>query len=281
MTAGSTPAPSSTIAHIVHRKVDGLDLCVFERGAGKPLLLIHGQFGDHLDWEPVLEPLSQHYRVIAPDLPGFGDSEKPDAAYDAAFFNRVLDQLLTTLGVEKVAVVGNSFGGQIAGLFALAYPQRVSEVVFVDSGGFREVPEAEKQFVAQRFGEAVLAQLTPAIHEFLFAPLFPASAAAAKDRYLAKQNAKLARPDRAQYARALFRSITLSNNTNLLPDLPRIRQRTLVLHGHNDPVIQEAFSREAAKRLANAELVVLENIGHIPQLEAPERFCAELHRFLG
>ena len=281
MTAGSPAASSVIAAHVLHREVDGIDLCVFERGAGKPLLLIHGQFGDHRDWEPVLEPLSQHYRVIAPDLPGFGDSEKPDAAYDAAFFTRVLDRLLATFCVEKTAVVGNSFGGQIAGLFALACPQRVSELVFVDSGGFREVPEAEKQFVAQRFSEAVLAQLTPAIHEFLFAPLFPASASAARDRYLAKQNVKLNRPDRGQYARALFRSITLSNNTNLLPDLAGISQRTLVLHGQNDPVVQEALSREAAKRLPNAELVVLDNVGHIPQLEAPERFCAELRRFLG
>src|ERR1051326_4820043 len=106
-----SPAPRTSDASrdfVTTRKLDQTEVCVYERGTGRPLLLIHGQFGDHLDWEPVLQPLSERYRVIAPDLPGFGDSSKPDASYSAEFFTRHLKLLLDALGVDRAAVAGNS-----------------------------------------------------------------------------------------------------------------------------------------------------------------------------
>src|SRR5437879_4171875 len=74
--------------------IEGLDIQLFERGSGEPLLLLHGMFGDCFDWQPVLEPLSRGFRVIAVDLPGFGESGKPDVEYTGEFFVRHIDALL-------------------------------------------------------------------------------------------------------------------------------------------------------------------------------------------
>src|ERR1043166_691919 len=75
--------------------------CV-DLGKGPPMLLLHGMFGDYLDWEPVIEPLAERFRVIAVDLPGFGDSDKPDTEYDSELFIGAIRALLQDLGIPKV-----------------------------------------------------------------------------------------------------------------------------------------------------------------------------------
>ena len=92
-------------------RIEGIDIQLYDRGSGEPLLLLHGMFGDCFDWEPVLEPLSRGYRVNAVDLPGFGGSGKPDVECTGEFFVRHIDALLHQLGVNKVTIVGNSLGG--------------------------------------------------------------------------------------------------------------------------------------------------------------------------
>lgn len=252
----------------------------YEQGSGSSLVLIHGMFGDHTDWEPALDSLAQNFRVIAPDLPGFGLSDKPDIDYSADFFIRVLHGFLAAVDATPATLVGNSFGGELAILYTLQHPKDVNALILVSSGGLRPFSDQERQQIALKFSEADLAKLSPQIHEWIFAPIF-ARHTPHRERYMAKQNAKLQREDRAAYARALFRSMKLAAELDLLDRLKEIACPTLLVWGDADPVFPLEIAQAALDRLQSAELVIVPQASHALQLDAPEEFVDAVTRFLG
>lgn len=111
----------------------GLTLFLFEAGAPEtpPLLLLHG-LGDEADtWRHVFLPLAERRRVIAPDLPGFGRSDKPRRTYTLAFLRDTVIELMDALSLQRAALLGHSLGAMIAQLVALEQPARVSELILV------------------------------------------------------------------------------------------------------------------------------------------------------
>lgn len=279
MTRGTSDATSGAAKDLQARRVAGCRIVYFDRGAGSALVLVHGMFGDHLDWEPVLEPLAARHRVIAVDLPGFGASDKPDREYTADFFLETLDGLLEELGVERAALAGNSFGGILATLYAARHPDRVSRLILVAGGGLRPFSERERQLYTARFSEQAIAALTPALQTEIFAPIF-ARESPHRERYLAKQHAKLARPDFPAYARSVARAVRLAVEADLGGVLPQLVCPTLLLWGAADLVLPVAQAREALGRLARGELRVLPGCGHVPQLDWPEGFTQVVEAFL-
>lgn len=120
--------------------LDGMDLHVRQAGEGAPVLLVHGLGGASTSWTPALEALSQDFHAIAPDLPGYGRSAKPEAAYTPAFFVDTLVGLLDELGLADAHVVGSSMGGHVAIELALRHPDRVRRLLTVAPAG---VPPAD------------------------------------------------------------------------------------------------------------------------------------------
>ena len=251
--------------------VGGLKINYFEDGTGPNLVLLHGMFGDHLDWAPVLEPLASKFHVVAPDLPGFGRSDKPDVDYSGKFFVDSLHRLFDSAGLTDLTLAGNSFGGQIALLYTLCHPARVSNLVLVNSGGFREVTEADRAMARAMLSQDDLLAMPPAMASLLFARVF-VKEIPEKQRYIAKQMAKLKEPDYPEYVRALVRSMDLSMATNLLEELSRIKCPVLILSGTEDTLVPTEQAREAARRLPRATLQIMEGSGHVPQLEEPQEF---------
>jgi pimeloyl-ACP methyl ester carboxylesterase len=152
--------------------VDGMDLHVRTAGQGPDLLLVHGLGGASTSWQATAERLADRFRVIAPDLPGFGRSPIPAADYTPGFFVDVLVGLLDRMGVEETHAIGSSMGGQVALELGLDHPERVNRLIAVAPAGvppadfegtealaaYREITEA------QTVGgvEAVLAAVEPA-----------------------------------------------------------------------------------------------------------------------
>lgn len=268
-----------TSGRVSHAQIQNMRVAYWEGGRGPALILIHGQFGDHRDWQPVLERLAKRHRVIAVDLPGYGDSDKPDRAYDMAFYANVLQDLSNTLKVERANVVGNSFGGQVAISFALTSPSRVGKLILADSGGFLKVSDAQRQFFAQRFSEEFLLGLTPETNRALFLPVVT-NDSEAKRQYLDKQNEMLSRADYPAYARALSRNIRLALDTYLLDDLPRVQCPTLLLWGERDVVLPVSQAQQALPKLPKGELRTLPGCGHAPQLDCPDAFVSAVEEFL-
>lgn len=252
----------------------------YDRGRGPALLLIHGMFGDHLDWEPVLEPLAKRHRVIAIDLPGFGDSAKPDIEYNACPFVTEIVKLLDKLGIKRVAVAGNSFGGQIAMVLALEHPERVEKLVLITTGGLHRYSREELDATRERLSEANLLSFTPAIHAVVFGRIFYRQGTEIQRRYIEKQNAKLTRADYPDYARVQHRCIQLSLELCLLDRLPSLEMPVKLIHGEYDPVVLPAWVREAAPLFPDADLVMIPECAHLPQLEHPLRVIDEVESFL-
>ena len=251
-----------------------------DRGRGPVFLLIHGMFGDHLDWAPVIAPLAEHHRVIAVDLPGFGDSEKPDIEFTPAFFTAELNRLLDSLGVASCTVVGNSFGGQLAMALALDAPERVERLVLITTGSLHRYTAQELQFSADRMSEANLIQFTPAYHAAIFGRLFYNPDAPHKAAYIAKQDAKLLRPDYPAYARIISRCARLSLEYCLLEEIHRIGAPVLLLQGEQDPIVSAQWIRAAAPLFPDATLAMIPECGHIPQIEIPDKVIGLVEQFL-
>lgn len=279
MPAGAATMTAKQPEGVQFRRIGADQVAYVARGKGPALVLVHGMFGDHLDWEPVIEPLARRHRVIAVDLPGFGDSDKPDREYTGDYFVETLEALLRQLKVKRATLVGNSFGGQMALLYALKYPERVERLVLVSSGGFREVADTEKQFYRERFSAERIAALTPEVNGPMFAPVF-AKESDHRRLYVEKQNAKLQRADYPAYARSLARNIQLALNTYLLDRLGEIRCPTLLLWGDKDIVLPLAQAQAALPRLPHGKLTTLEGCGHAPQLDCPEAFATAVEQFL-
>src|SRR5512139_2501550 len=117
-------------------EVAGVRTHVLRGGRGAPLLVLHPEFGAK-QWSPYHDRLAQHFRVVAPDHPGFGDSERPEWLDDMndVVFHYV--DLLDALKLGRVAVVGTSLGGWIAAELAVAHPARIDRLVLVGAGGLK------------------------------------------------------------------------------------------------------------------------------------------------
>lgn len=259
--------------------VDGCEIVYYERGSGPALILLHGMFGDHRDWETVLEPLAHRFRVIAVDLPGFGESGKPERSYNAEFFVEMISGFLQAVGAHKPVLVGNSFGGEIAILYALSHPEDVEALVLVSSGGLRTYDDAERQRIREGFSVGNLCALTPAAHEWMFAKVFSEKGEGWR-RYIDRQNARLARADYPKYAKAVARCIETAFSLDFDEQLRSIRQPVLLVWGAADEVFPIALAQTAMDRLPNAEMVLIPNAGHAPQLERPEAFVSSIEGFL-
>lgn len=239
---------------------------VLEGGEGEPLLFLHGA-GRSGVWLPVHEELARSHRVIAPEHPGFGQSDRPawlDDIADMVFHYR---DLLDTLRLERATLLGTSFGGWIAAEFATTYPERVSKLVLSAPAGLRVTGAP----IADLF-------LIPPdeLPSYLFAD--PAKVAAARAQELSPE-----------IEAELYRSrITLAHVAwNPLLCNPRLRRRlyritcpTLVLWGAGDRLIPPAHGEAWASEVATARLTVVENCGHAIHLDQPAVFVDEVTRFL-
>lgn len=112
-----------------------INTACLEAGSGDPVLLLHGVSAAGITWYPVIGSLSEYFRVIAPDIVGYGESDKPAADCDAPYYCAWLTAFLGTVGVQKAHVIGHSNGGAISLRFALDSPARVQSLVLADSAG--------------------------------------------------------------------------------------------------------------------------------------------------
>lgn len=253
-------------------------LAYVDAGSGPELVLLHGMFGDYLDWEPVIGPLARQFRVLALDLPGFGNSEKPDITYDASLFVSATDGLLRAVEAPKAILVGNSFGGLVALLFALEHPDMLDGLVLVGSGGLQPFDDESRSRAERLFTYENLLALTPQGQTSMFAPIF-AGTSEARHRYLEKQNAKLGRIDFPAYARALARTIRFVMHTSCETRLHELRCRSLLLWGEHDTIVPPEVALRAAARLPRCQVKLLAGCGHAPQLECPAAFVTAVEEF--
>ena len=259
-------------------------ISTMEAGEGPPLLCLHGLGGTKASFLPTLSALAERNRVIAVDLPGFGDSHKPlTAAYDAPYFADAVVAMLDELELDRADLVGNSMGGRIAIEAGLLHPDRVGRLVLL-SPAVAWLRERNMKWLLQlplpRLG---LLQPTPrALVEPIVRRIVPGGnsgwTAAGVDEFLRAYLTPSGRFAFYESARNIYLDEPLGED-GFWRRLEELAPRSMFVWGRHDNLVPIAFMRHVERALPAAKHVELD-CGHVPQLEAPGPTHAAMRRFL-
>ncbi|WP_231496167.1 alpha/beta fold hydrolase [Nocardioides sp. URHA0032] len=257
-------------------------------GSGPAVLLLHGLGCDHTTWESVIETLARRYTVIAPDLLGHGQSDKPRADYTLGGFANGMRDLLTVLGIDKATVIGHSFGGGVAMQFAYQFPERTERLMLVASGGLGpDVSPAIRAISTPGFRQVMSVLTLPGIRHAGKAGLRALSATGlslTRDLDEVAEIYDTFRDPQARHAvRHVVRAVvdwqgqivTMADRAYLTEAMPM-----WVVWGRNDRVIPVRHANAAAQLAPNARVEVIPDSGHFPHKDHPQRFARIVNDFI-
>jgi Predicted hydrolases or acyltransferases (alpha/beta hydrolase superfamily) len=252
-------------------------------GEGDPVVCVHGLGGTKASFLPTVAALAHRHRVLALDLPGFGDSDKPlTAAYDAPYFADSVIALLDELGIERAHLIGNSMGGRVAIELGLLHPERVEKVALL-SPALAWLRERRWRWLL-RAPLPLLGLIQPAprvITEPIVRNLVPGGkdgwSAAGVDEFLRSFLTPRGRVAFYEAARNIYLDEP-HGERGLWPRLAAISCETLFIWGRQDPLVPIGFMKHVERVLPAARHLELD-CGHVPQLEAPKQTHAAILRF--
>jgi pimeloyl-ACP methyl ester carboxylesterase len=257
-------------------------------GTGPALLLLHGLGCDHTTWAPVIRELARRHTVIAPDLLGHGLSDKPRADYSLGGYANGMRDLLTVLGIDRVTVVGHSFGGGVAMQFAYQFPDRTDRMVLVAPGGLGpEVTPAIRAITTPGFGTLMRVLTLPGLRHLGVAGLRAlAGTGLAATRDL-DEVAEIFDSFRDRSTVAAIRHVTravvdfkgqivtMTDRAYLTEAVPMC-----VIWGEDDTVIPSRQAHTVEALAPGARVEVIPNAGHFPHKDHPQRFVRIVTGFL-
>jgi pimeloyl-ACP methyl ester carboxylesterase len=272
-----------------HRVIHGYRRAYRIGGSGPPLLLLHGIGDSSETWDQVIEPLSRRFTVIAPDLLGHGESDRPRADYGIGAYACGMRDLLSALDIERVSVLGHSLGGGIAMQFAYQFPERCERLIIVGSGGLgREVhpmlraaaaPGAEvvMPLVTQPAMRWLIRNTTALVRHAPFVGLGPDT-----DYLVHRFDGLSSGRARSAFLRTLRAGVdsrgqvvTMLDRCYLAAGLP-----TLIMWGERDRIIPVRHAYAAHRALPGSQLEIFANSGHFPHHDEPDRFATVVRHFM-
>jgi 3-oxoadipate enol-lactonase len=242
-----------------------------QSGHGPALFLFHSLLSDRASFDAVAPRLSQSFRVIVPELPGFGGSKAVSGGL-AAVADRMAEAVREAGGDEGI-VLGNGYGGFVALQMAIRHPGIASRLIFADCGAaFSDKGRQAFRNMAAASKTKGLQAVTDVAMRRLFAPEFQASH---PDLMRDRREAFLKTdPEVFQAACAALAEL------DLRPELGKVAVPALVLVGEHDEATPPPMSRELAALLPNARLKIIAGCAHVPQLQSPEIFLEAIGDFL-
>lgn len=263
------------------QEIDGIKTHVWEGGEGTPLVFIHGFMGTFCDWRLTLNELARHFSVKAFDLPGFGYSDKPaDFPYTTSGYAAFLIALLDKLNIEKAALAGNSLGGQIALMACLRYPERVSSLVLIDSGGYPGCVKFPlfKLLKIPALGEVLMSLASPWSVRYVLGHVLKDKSSITDDAVTYYYNVYKTANAR-KVPTAVIRNVA-ADEIEITKRLNEINCPALVIWGADDEVIPVSYARMFNRSIADSSLTIIDNAGHLPQLDKAETVNRAIIDFL-
>jgi len=257
-------------------------------GSGPALLLLHGIGDSSASWVPLMRPLAERYTVIAPDLLGHGESDKPRADYSVAAYANGMRDLLDVLDIDRATVVGHSLGGGVAAQLSYQYPERVERLVLVSAGGVgKEVSPILRAAAAPLSEIGMVPLMIPGANEALGVVLGVLGRFGLDIGRDAGEVARVLKgmPDRRQRAafgrtlRAVVdwrgQLVTMLDRAYLAQSMP-----VLLVWGGHDGMIPVDHAFRAHEALPGSLLSIYPEAGHFPHHADPDRFVDELIAFI-
>jgi 3-oxoadipate enol-lactonase len=245
-------------------------------GAGKVAVFLHGIGGNRTNWTDQVMALAPRFRAVAWDARGYGRSDDYAGKLDFGDFAHDLVRLLDHLAVEKAFVVGLSMGGRIAQDFYARHPARVAALVLVatvPSFGASLTPAQREEFVRLRKQPLVEGKepkdIAPVVARTLVSKNCPP---AVYERLVASMT--------ALHKESYIKTVEATVYYDRSADLPNIKVPTRLIFGDEDTLTKVSVGQEMERKIPGARLSVYEKCGHLVNLEAPERFNAEILDFL-
>jgi len=237
-------------------------------GLGPVVLILHGWGGSSDSWLNVQEILVKNgYQVIVPDFPGFGKSENPPTPWGIKEYTDFVFNFVNQLKLDQIFLLGHSFGGRIAIRFTTLYPEKVKRLILSNSAGIKAKPDLKACliFLLVKWGNAlfkkkVLVEFKDYARNFLYFFL--------RKRDYVKAN---------EFMKKSMKKVI---EEDLLPDLPKIKNNTLIIWGNKDKMVPVKFAKVFKEKIKNSQLIVFPNVGHSPHLETPEKLAQTILDFL-
>jgi pimeloyl-ACP methyl ester carboxylesterase len=275
------------VAELKFLELHGDRVAYRDAGSGETVLLIHGMAGSSDTWRAVIPQLAKKYRVVAPDMLGHGQSDKPRGDYSLGAFAVWLRDLLDELGVTRATVVGQSLGGGVAMQFVYQHPDYCQRLVLISSGGLGPDVGWTLRLLSAPGAEFILPIIAPppvlAAGNKLRSWFTAAGIQSPRGAELWSAYSSLAdKPTRQAFLRTLRsvvdyrgQAVSALNRLHLTSDLP-----TMAIWGDRDTIIpvEHAYTAQAVR--SGSRLEVLEGVGHFPQVERPTEVVELLDDFI-
>ena len=243
-----------------------------QSGHGPALFLFHSLLSDRASFDAVAPKLSQSFRLILPELPGFGGSKAVSGGL-AAVADRMAEAVREAAGGEETIVLGNGYGGFVALQMAIRHPGLATRLIFADCGAaFSDEGRQAFRNMAAASKARGLQAITDVAMRRLFAPEFQ------------EKHPDLMRDRREAFLRTdpeVFRAACAAlAELDLRPQLGQVKVPVLVLVGEHDEATPPPMSHELAAGLPNARLKIIPGCAHVPQLQSPGLFLDAIDDFL-
>lgn len=245
----------------------GLKINYEEYGKGKEVILLHG-WGANIDsFAPVSRFLSNNFRVIAIDLPGFGKSEMTDKALNIADYANFVSEFIKKMSIQKPILIGHSNGGRIIIYLTAKKLVAAHKIILIDSAGIK--PKRKLKYYLKVY-------LFKTIKKFLQLPIFGKRS----DELIERARSKFGSTDYKNASGVLRQTMVKLVNEDLRGLLPEIKASTLLIWGENDTATPVSDGKLMEKLIPDAGLVVLKNAGHFSYLDKQNEFNTIISSFL-
>ena len=254
-------------------EVDGNLIHFIEKGAGSPVLMIHGFFLDSQMWAPNIDVLAEHFRVLAMDLWGFGYSSRKPMEYSYQLYADQVLGFMDALAIERASIIGQSMGGGTAMLFCIQHRNRVDKLVLVDAAGMPgNLPLTAKFFNFAGVGKFLMGLRTNAIRKKNLADFWIHRRENLTDEYFGQTTRFQKVEGTGQAMLSILRKKIFYTLGEEIPKLAAMDVPILLVWGAEDKSVPLETGRKLHALLSESRLEVFEGAGHVPNYEEADRF---------
>ena len=247
-----------------------------ELGAGAPVILLHGLGGDGSRWGPNIRPLATDFRVIVPDQIGFGQSDKPLANYHNGMLAEFLAGFMKAIDLTKASIVGSSMGAWVGIYFAVHYPRMIERLVLVDGGSYRSAAAVmtPKDPHLRQIQNGVTLEETREFFEIMYHNKDLLTDNVIQDALVTRLRSAYTIGKMQEASEKGLGSVSEEEAGN-------IKAPTLIVWGEYDRVVDPSTADKLHAAIPGSQKVIIDNAGHLPQLEQYSEFNRVVREFLG